>query len=133
MSVLPLQGISMPSIRNALVVACLAACAGCATTQYHPIVDSGVSRGSYEADVVDCQHLADHRPAAVPAVGGATLGAVLGGLLAVAAGLRGDEVAYVAAWGAANGGINGAAYGAAEQQAIVSHCMAGRGYNVVSN
>ena len=123
----------MPSIRIALVTASLAVCAGCATTQYRPIVDSGVSQGTYEADVLDCQHLADQRPAAAPAVGGATVGAVLGGLLALAVGLRGEEVAYVAAWGATNGGINGAAYGTAEQQAIVSHCMAGRGYNVVAN
>jgi len=123
----------MSSMRIALLAASLAICAGCATTQYRPIVDSGMSRGNYEDDVVDCQQLADQRPAAAHAVGGATAGAVLGGLLALAVGLRGEDVAHVAAWGAASGGINGAAYGAAEQQAIVSHCMAGRGYNVVAN
>jgi uncharacterized protein YcfJ len=106
--------------------------AGCATTQYRPVVDSGVSRGSYEADVADCQQLANQRPAAAPAAGGVAAGAILGALLGVAVGLRGDDVAHVAAWGAASGGINGAAYGAAEQQAIVSRCMAGRGYSVVT-
>ncbi len=116
----------------ASVVAALL-CAGCATTQYRPLVDSGVSRGSYEEDVADCQHLADQRPAAAQAAGGATAGAVLGALFGLAVGLRGDDVAHVAAWGAASGGINGAAYGSAEERAIVSRCMAGRGYNVVAN
>ncbi len=118
---------------NACAIVCVAVfSAGCATTQYRPMVDSGVSRGNYEDDVADCQHLADQRPAAANAAGGAAVGAVFGALFAAAVGLRGDDVAHVAAWGAANGGINGAVYGAAEQQAIVSRCMAGRGYNVVA-
>lgn len=108
-------------------------CSGCATTQYRPLVDSGVSRGNYEDDVADCQYLAEQRPAAAPAAGGAAAGAILGALLGAAVGLREDDIAHVAAWGAASGGINGAAYGAAEQQAIVSRCMEGRGYNVVAN
>jgi len=108
-------------------------CAGCATTQYRPVVDSGVRKGNYEDDVADCQNLANQRPAAAPAAGGAAVGAIFGALLGAAVGLRGDDVAKVAAWGAASGGLNGAAYGAAEQQAIVSRCMSGRGYNVVSN
>jgi hypothetical protein len=106
--------------------------AGCATTQYRPVVDSGVSRGNYEEDVAECQNLANQRPAAASAAGGAGAGAVLGALLAVAVGLRGSDVSNVAAWGAASGGIQGAAYGSAEQQAIVARCMAGRGYNVVA-
>ena len=120
-----------PILAGAVLAALL--CAGCATSQYRPMVDSGVSRGNYEDDVADCQHLADRRPAAAQAAGGATVGAVLGALLGLAVGLRGDDVAHVAAWGAASGGINGAAYGSAEQQAIVSRCMVGRGYNVVAN
>jgi hypothetical protein len=123
----------MLSIRSALLLACLATCGGCATAQYRPLVDSGVSKGNYEDDVADCQSLANQRPAAATAAGGATAGAVLGGLLALAVGLRGQDVANVAAWGAANGGIQGAVAGSAEQQAIVSRCMAGRGYNVVAN
>ena len=115
------------------VTVALALLSGCATTQYRPLVDSGVSRGNYEDDVADCQHLADQRPAAADAAGGAAVGAVLGALLGVAVGLRGDDVANVAAWGAASGGINGAAYGSAEQQDIVARCMAGRGYHVVAN
>jgi uncharacterized protein YcfJ len=108
-------------------------CAGCATTQYRPLVDSGVSRGNYEDDVADCQNLADRRPVAAHAAGGAAFGAFMGALFGLAVGLRGDDVAHVAAWGAASGGIDGAAYGAAEQEAIVSRCMAGRGYDIVAN
>lgn len=114
-------------------VLALALLSGCETTQYRPLVDSGVSRGDYDEDVADCQQLADQRPAAAQAAGGAAVGAVLGALLGVAVGLHGNDVANVAAWGAANGGIQGAAYGSAEQQEIVSRCMAGRGYNVVAN
>ncbi|HWU52200.1 MAG TPA: hypothetical protein VN153_05225, partial [Tahibacter sp.] len=46
--------------------------AGCAPVNYRPIVDSGVSRGSYEADLADCQQLAERRPAAAKAAGAAT-------------------------------------------------------------
>ena len=106
---------------------------GCATEQYRPVVDSGVSRGNYDADVDDCQQLAAQRPVAANAGGGAAAGAILGALLGAAVGLRGNDVARVAAWGAANGGVNGAAYGVAEQRAIISRCMAGRGYNVVAD
>ena len=120
-------------IRAIGVATALVVLGGCATQQYRPLVDSGVSRGNYEDDVADCQQLASRRPAAAPAAGGAAAGALLGALLGVAVGLRGNDVANVAAWGAASGGVQGAAYGTAEQQAIVSRCMAGRGYNVVAN
>jgi len=49
-------------------------CAGCATTQYRPVVDSGVSKGNYEDDVADCQKLANQRPVAAPAAGAQPLG-----------------------------------------------------------
>jgi outer membrane lipoprotein SlyB len=120
-------------IRMVATALALTVLSGCATTQYRPLVDSGVSRGDYDDDVAECQQLADQHPAAAEAAGGAAVGAVLGALLGVAVGLRGNDVANVAAWGAANGGLQGAAYGSAEQQEIVSRCMAGRGYNVVAN
>lgn len=118
--------------RFVLSLAFLANLSGCAVQQYRPIVDSGVSKGSYEADLTDCQQLAERRPAANNAAGGAAAGAILGALLGAAVGLRGNDIGRVAAWGAASGGVNGAAYGVAEQKAIVSRCMAGRGYNVVA-
>lgn len=106
---------------------------GCAVEPQRPIVDSGVSRGDYDADLGDCQRLAAARPVAANATGGAAVGAIFGALLGAAVGLRGNDVARVAAWGAANGGINGAAYGVAEQREIVARCMAGRGYNVLAD
>jgi outer membrane lipoprotein SlyB len=120
---------------KSIVVVALAVSAGlsgCAVQQYRPVVDYGVSKGSYEADLADCQQLAEQRPAANNAAGGAAAGAILGALLGAAVGLRGNDIGRVAAWGAASGGVNGAAYGVAEQKAIVARCMAGRGYNVVS-
>jgi len=108
-------------------------CTGCVQTQYRPVVDSGVSRGNYEEDVMDCQSLANQRPAAGSAAGGATAGAILGALFGLAVGLDGDDVAEMAAWGAVSGGVNGAAYGTMEQQSIVSRCMEGRGYYVIAD
>ena len=105
-------------------------CTGCAPVTYRPIVDSGVSRGSYEADLDDCQRLADRRPAAAKAAGAATAGAAIGALFALAVGLRGDDVAHVAAWSATSYGIAGGVEGSYEQRAIVSRCLEGRGYNV---
>ncbi len=93
---------------------------GCAAAPYRPVIDTGVSRGNYDADLEDCQQLAAQRPVAANAGGGAAVG------------LRGNDVARVAAWGAANGGVNGVAYGVAEQREIIARCMAGRGYNVVA-
>ncbi|MEO7326810.1 MAG: hypothetical protein ABIW82_18460 [Dokdonella sp.] len=119
-------------IATVLLLAVVMTCSGCATTQYRPLVDRGVSRGNYEDDVTDCQNLANQRPAGQQAAAGAAAGAVLGALLAVAVGLRGRDVADIAAYGAANGGINGAVVGSAQQQDIVERCMAGRGYNVVA-
>jgi uncharacterized protein YcfJ len=120
-----------PIFAGALLAALL--CSGCATTQHRPLVDSGVSRGSYEEDVDDCRQLAERRPVSDHAVAGATAGAVLGALLGLAVGLRGDDVAHLAAWGGVNGGIEGAAYGSDEQEDVIARCMAGRGYNVVSS
>ena len=117
----------------ALTALCALTCAGCATTQYRPVVDSGISRGSYEEDVADCQHVADQRPAAAQAAGGAVAGAVIGALLGVAVGLHGDDVAEIAAWGAVEGGAAGAVDGTDEQRMIVSRCMEGRGYDIIAD
>jgi len=107
--------------------------AGCAPVGYRPIVDSGTSRGSYEADLADCQNLAGRRPAAARAAGAATAGAALGALFALAVGLRGEDVAHVAAWSATSYGIAGGVEGSEEQRAIVSRCLAGRGYHVIAD
>ena len=120
-------------MKCALLLGPLLVLGACTTQPYRPLVDSGVSRGSYEEDLADCQQLAAQRPAGAHAAGGAAAGAIIGGLLAAAVGLRGDDIGRVAAWGAASGGIDGAMYGAAEQRAIVGRCLAGRGWNVVGD
>ena len=116
-----------------LLIIVLVLCAGCAPVNYRPVVDSGISRGSYEADLADCQHLADQRPAAAQAAGAATAGAAIGALFALAVGLRGHDVAHVAAWSATSYGIAGGVEGSYEQRAIVSRCLEGRGYNVIAD
>jgi len=112
---------------------CTLLLAGCASSPYRPVVDTGVSRGNYEDDVADCQHLSEQRPAAAQAAGGAVAGAVIGALIGAAVGLHGDDVAEIAAWGAVEGGASGAAYGIDEQRSIVSRCMEGRGYAVIAD
>ena len=120
------------SIRLATLLAALAMTA-CATRPHRPVVDAGVSRGDYEGDVAECQHLADQRPAASDVAGGAAIGAVFGALFGLAAGLRGDDVAGLAAIGAATWAIDDAATAGATQRTIVARCMDGRGYTVLAD
>jgi len=104
---------------------------GCVT--YRPIVDHGVPQGSYDADLSQCQDLADTaQPQANNAAAGAVAGAIFGALLSRAVGLNGNQTTRVAAYGAAAGGVNGFARGSAEWVGIVNRCMAGRGYNVLN-
>ncbi len=121
------------AMRGIWLLAMVLFATGCAPVTYRPVVDSGISRGSYEADLADCQRLAERRPAAAKAAGAATAGAALGALFALAVGLRGEDVAHVAAWSATSYGIAGGIEGSEEQRAIVSRCLAGRGYNVIAD
>lgn len=117
-----------------LVSGIVVLCTACAPVQqYRPIVDTGISRGSYEADLADCRDLAEQRPAAAQAAGAATAGAAIGALFALAVGLRGRDVAHLAAWGATTHGIAGGVEGSLEQRAIVSRCLEGRGYHVIAD
>lgn len=102
------------------------ALAGCAGTgaNYVPLIDQQSSRsGNYAQDLADCQRYAAQRAdaatgAVVGAVAGAILGAILGG-------------GRVTRFGAAAGALQGASESSGNQQAIVSRCMAGRGYTVL--
>lgn len=104
------------------------------TSQYQPVVDHGISTGNYEADLAECQSLAERsRPSAGKgAVGGAIAGALLGAMMGRAAGLSGDYTTRVAAVGAVQGTVAGGAATHGKQTEIVSNCIAGRGWNVVA-
>lgn len=117
----------------ALVVAALLT--GCATapSSYTPLIDApGKDPAQMAADLRDCNAYADTQ---LSGGGGAAAGAIVGALFGVAllaaGGGRGGYGNEMAGLGALSGGAAG--YMAAEnnQRAIVSRCLAGRGYSVL--
>lgn len=107
---------------------------GCATTpggaNYRPMIDSGHRLGDYDADLRECQaYAASGAGSGDGAAAGAVGGAVVMGLLSAI--LGGGGHGRWAAVGAVVGGLQGAAAGEAGQRAVVTRCMAGRGYNVL--
>lgn len=117
----------------ATVTAMALVLAGCARTNYQPVIDFGSSpAGSsrYPVDLAECQDLAAQRDPANAAAGTAIAGALLGAALgAVVGGGRG--AAYGAGIGGIAGGASGGSAGLANQRQIVANCLAGRGYRVV--
>jgi hypothetical protein len=105
-----------------------AALCGCAT--YSPVIDEGAGIGNYDADLRECQRLAQQRDVVSGAASGAVVGALFGALLGAAIGGR-DMIGAGARAGAAGGLTGGAARSLAEQQLIVARCMSRRGYAVV--
>jgi uncharacterized protein YcfJ len=108
---------------------------GCATapSSYTPLVDApGKDPAQLAADMRDCNAYANTQ---LSGAGGATAGAIAGALFGVAllaaGGGRSGYGNEAAAVGALSGGLGG--YMAAEnnQRAIVSRCLAGRGYSVL--
>jgi len=118
------------SLKIALLLLAVAL-AACAPVGYRPIVDPGARIGDYDADVAQCQDVADHVRPADHAVAGAVVGAIFGALLGRAVGLNGHDTTQVAAIGAINGAENGLAYGSAEWYDVVNRCMARRGYEIL--
>lgn len=122
------------STRLAATLAAAALLAGCATApggaHYAPMVDTGQRIGEYSADLAECQQYAQRAAGAGNgAVAGAVGGAIVVGLLSAI--LGGGGHGRWAAAGAVSGGLSGAAAGEAHQRAVVSRCMAGRGYTVL--
>lgn len=121
---------TLPFIAAALLLA------GCATApsgaDYRPMVDlRGAQSASYEADLADCQAYARRvAGAGEGAVAGAVGGAVVIGLLSAI--LGGGGHGRWAAAGAVSGAVSGAAAGEGNQRAVISKCLAGRGYSVLN-
>jgi len=106
--------------------------AGCGA--HRPVVDPKTSQHPelYEADLAECQQLAQQAPGAGGgAVAGAAVGTALGAGLAVATGHKG-VAGQMAGGGAVIGGARGAGAGARERRQIVSNCMKGRGHAVLN-
>src|SRR5690242_8911374 len=112
-----------------IVVSVLAGCGA-----HRPVIDPKTSAHPerYEADLSECQQLAQQAPGAgAGAAGGAAIGAAIGAGVAVASGHKAS--AGQAAGGAAVlGGAKGAGSGAQERNKMVSTCMKGRGYAVLN-
>ncbi|MEL6688376.1 MAG: glycine zipper family protein [Pseudomonadota bacterium] len=105
---------------------------GCASSgaAYQPVVD-GPKGPAYQADLQDCQQLAETRQYDNADVRtSATVGAGIGGLIGAVDGGVGEAAA-----GAVIGGLFGGGGEALEtreeRKEIVKNCMVGRGHNVV--
>ena len=93
-----------------------------------PIIDpQGVDMGRYQADMTECEAIADQVPVGERAVAGAAVGGVVGGIM----GNRRTAVRS-AGVGAVGGGVQGAASGMRERDQVVHNCLRGRGYRVLN-
>jgi hypothetical protein len=102
-----------------------------------PIIDTqGVDAAQYQQDLAQCQQYAQQVSVGEDTAKGVFGGALLGAAMGAAIGAATGNPARGAAVGAAAGGIGGGAAGAGksvqERKQIVSRCMQGRGYNVLS-
>jgi outer membrane lipoprotein SlyB len=117
----------------------IAACAqgGGMTAPSTPIIDTqGVDAAQYQQDLAQCQEYAQQvsvgQDTAKSTIGGALLGAAMGAAIGAATGNAGQGAAVGAAAGGIGGGAGGAGKAMQEKKQIVSRCMQGRGYNVLS-
>ena len=108
---------------------------GCATapSSYPPLVDApGKDPAQLAADMRDCNAYADTQlSGAGGAAGGAIIGALFGVALLAAGGGRHGYGNEIAGLGALSGGAAGYVAAETNQRAIVSRCLAGRGYSVL--
>ena len=85
-----------------------------------PIIDpQGVDMGRYQADLTECEAIADQVPVGERAVAGAAVGAAVGG---VVGGIMGNR----------RTAVQGAASGMRERDQVVHNCLRGRGYRVLN-
>ena len=116
----------------------IAACAqGGGMAPPTPIIDTqGVDAAQYQQDLTQCQQYAQQvsvgEDAAKGAFGGALLGAAMGAAVGAVTGNAGRGAAIGAAAGGIGGGAGLAGKAFKERKKIVSRCMQGRGYNVLS-
>lgn len=99
---------------------------------HRPVVDPGrTDMNKYEADLADCQRVADSQPGAgTGAAVGAAAGIVLGEVLGRTSGTM-RQRGHMSGTGAVMGGIAGASAGATKQRQIINNCLRGRGHNVL--
>ncbi len=115
-------------IISLLAVTLAAACGGKRLQQ--PVIDpAGVDMGRYQADLAECEQVAQQveQKAGAGAVGGAVVGALVGSIL-------GDSRAAMksAGAGAVVGGARGGAATQREKDRVVRNCLRQRGYAVLN-
>lgn len=97
-----------------------------------PIIDpQGVDMARYQADLVECQAIADQVPVGERAVTGAATGALIGGAVGAVVGNR-NTATRGAGVGAIGGGVQGVSSGMRERDQVVHNCLRGRGYRVLN-
>lgn len=99
---------------------------------YTPVVDmQGVDPTRYANDLAECRQYAGLIDANKQAITGAVVGALLGAALGSAYGLRGSYRNDLASSGGLMGVTSAGNKATAQQERILSNCMAGRGYRTL--
>jgi hypothetical protein len=124
-------GIDMDTIRTSLLMAVIAAIAGCAANP-DPIIDmKGVDLDQYDQDWEECEAYTEEVLVARGVAKGAGLGAAVGGA-AGAIGGNSTDVAEGAGLGALYGGTRSGLQADRMKQDVFKRCMRGRGYRVLN-
>jgi uncharacterized protein YcfJ len=121
-----------PILLSTLVLGLAACQSGRGPLYSGPIIDpQGVDMGRYQADLSECQVIADQVPVGERAVAGAAVGAAVGGAIG---GIMGNSrtATRSAGAGAVGGGLQGASSGMRERDRVIHNCLRGRGYRVLN-
>ena len=113
-----------------LTAACCLLAGGCTGHTQKPVIDpAGVDMAQYEADVAECEQIAEQvdqkagQQAAEGAVVGGLIGAIVGGS---------DGAVTGAGVGAVSGGASGSIDTQQEKSKVVKNCLRNRGYQVLN-
>lgn len=105
------------------------AVSGCASK---PIIDTaGVDMQQYQADLADCEQVANQVPTDEMVVASAGFGAFIGALFGLVTG-DASAVAYGAGWGAVSGASSGGLNADQEKSTVTKNCLYNRGYAVLN-
>ena len=116
------------------VMILLAGCAGNRLPgQSGPIVDTqGVDMSRYQADLADCEALAEQVPVGERASTQAAVGAAVGGAVGAIVNNNNNSAARGAGVGAVGGAVRGTSSGLSEKEQVMHNCLRGRGYRVLN-
>ena len=126
-------------MKKAISILVLGLMAGCATTSYHPTVDTynNANVGRLGQDMAECRQLAlqasggTARKTTEGALMGGAFGAALGAVVGAMTGNPGKGAAMGAAVGGVGGGGAGAYQNNEEFKIVYRRCLRARGHNVV--